>query len=149
MKLPSLIISTFAVVCALVAIIIANNALIIRHWLVLVTFGKFSPIKTYGRSCESTPILDIKKSTRFTTHRHCFNATGDFFWHDAKHNETTMKAILLQAVADHCPILIHRPFKDHKCYERLRRFGKSNPNLLLRAKVNTDEFMDGGDVFPK
>ncbi len=145
----SVFFTTFAVVCAVIAIFVTNNQLWCRHWFVLVTFGQFPGLKTYGPSCDNAPFMPFEKSTRFSKHKHCFNETGGIYWYDANRNLTMTKQILLKAVEDHCPVLIARPFHDDKCFQRLEEFAAKNPDFNVRQKDNVDELMDGLTLFPK
>ncbi len=147
--MKSFIKTTLALCFALVAILVALDPIFWRHWFVLVTFGKFPGLKTYGPSCDTTPIMSLEKSTRFSTHKHCFNETGGIYWYDAAHNETLSQQLLLAAVEKHCPILVYRPFKDDKCFERLQYLGDKYPDLDVRVKTNVDELMDGLRLFPE
>ncbi len=135
--------------CALVAILVALDPIFWRHWFVLLTFGQFPGLKTYGPSCDATSVPSLEKSARFTKHKHCFNETGGMFWYDAAHNESLTKEILLKAVEKHCPVLVSHPFKDDKCFERLESFAEQNSDFELRVRENFDDVMDNSKSFPE
>lgn len=144
-SLTTLILS---VVVAFVAFHCYQNALTLRHWVVLVTFGQYMPgFKTYGDSCDNTPIQDPKASTRLTKWAHCFT-DGKIREVDAHHNDAVTKEELLAAVNAGCPVLIHQPFKDDKCYERVLKAAEEDHSFSVRVKENVPELMNNKSVFP-
>jgi hypothetical protein len=134
-----------AVVAGVVALIVSRNSLNLRHWAVLLTFGKFPGLKTYEATCDTTPVYE---SNRFTKYKHCFDEEGKIFAVDANHNEAVMRETLLKAVKDRCPVLVYKPFNDHKCYERLHEVAVNDKNLQVRVKENIPLLMHNDSWFP-
>lgn len=137
----------FGALLSILAYIISQNSLILRHWLVLLTFGKIPGLKTYGSSCDSTPISNAP-STRLIKYKHCFDEAGELRTVDANHNETFMREVLMEAVKMRCPILISKPFADHKCYERLRDVASADKEMSVRVKENIPILMNNQSWFP-
>lgn len=139
-----------AVLVAFLAYLASQNPLLARHYFVMVTFGKFPGVQTYGPSCDDVPIQNPHLSTRYTKHRHCFNETGQLFWHDVNRNESATKEIINRAIQERCPVLVFRPFRDHQCLQRLKNLGEVDSNATtIRVKQNSDRLMDGCTEFPK
>ena len=144
-SLTSLILS---VVVALVAYQCYQNALVLRHWVVLVTFGQYVPgFKTYGDSCDNTPAQDPKASTRLSKWAHCFT-DGKIREVNAHHKDSVTKEELLSAVDRGCPVLIHQPFQDDKCYERVLKAAEEDQSFSVRVKENVPLLMNNNSVFP-
>lgn len=145
-SLLSLILS---VIVAFVAYHCYQNSLTLRHWVVLVTFGQYMPgFKTYGSTCDNTPLQDPKASTRLSKWAHCFNADGKVREVDAHHNDAVTKEELLKAVDAGCPVVIRQPFKDDKCYERVLKAAEEDENFTVRVKENIPALMNNNSVFP-
>lgn len=141
-----------AVISLLIAIFAARHSLFVHHFLNLVSFGKYIPgIKTLGISCDSVPIQDPTKSYRDNKYLKCFdideNNVKSVRIVDVGHNETLMKIVLLDALEKRCPVIVRHPFRDHKCYDRLRELATSD--IPVRVKENTpDTFSNNDTWFP-
>ena len=145
----NLFFSFFVAILSVCAVYVSwNNAILSKHLVILLTLGQVPGLKTAGPDCDSVVVPESRKSTRFGKHAHCFNSTGGFYWYNAHHNEDITKMILLKALNDRCPVLVHQPFKDDQCKTRLAQFANANPDYEVRVKENVDSVMDEGLLFP-
>lgn len=144
--MKNILLGIFGLLSIVVAYFIAKNPLLARHYLTLISFGKYLPgFETYGDSCDTTPKYSKDVSTRFTKHKHCFDANGNIKTIDVHHNETLMKEVLLAHSNARCPVVIRKPFKDHKCFERLTELANKNPELNVRVKESYSSYKPNND----
>ena len=128
-----------AVVVLLAVAAMIFNPIMFRHFAVLITFGKIPGLKPLPHTC---PMKTIHERSR--KYDHCFSSEGKIFEHNANHNETQMRDILKKALKEKCAVLISKPFKDAKCYERLKEAAQDE-SVKIRAKVNSPEIMKNKD----
>jgi hypothetical protein len=136
----------FSVIVIGCAYFVYHHHILIRHWGILMTFGRF--VKTFEQTCDTTPLMNVQDSTIFTKHKHCFDKNGKVPVYDVGHNVSTFQDLLLDAVDKRCPIVIKKPFLDDQCHNRFKTLANNMPDLSVRVKENREEWMHSDNWFP-
>lgn len=138
--------SSYKVVCflsigiLLVALIFNHiDNILVRHFFFLISLGKIPGFKILSKECISEKKLHPFVPSPCLEH-------GHFSRVNVGHNETLFREILSQAMTKRCPVVIEKPFRDNKCFERLKVLGQ-DPSYQVRYKDNYDWLYSHRDLW--